>query len=505
MIRTVVNAIKYAFRQTIVPYVLIFCITALSHSAVCCGQFRGEDEASQLKSAEWMISSIRYVAIPQFSRTIATQPHPPLRYILAMPGIILFPHSEFGLRFVAILISFYMTYQVIKLGQDLGGNVVGFTSGALIACSPVYNWTSTAFAWSLTVTMLIHSVRLLRSNSLDIQTPSGEKTFTLVHIFVAVAFLINTGNILFFVSTLLVYFIHNSRRLHALVRLSWPFILFYGLYYAFFLIVIPYVGAEFLNLTVPFGQLNQNLTRAEWSYLNYTSFLDNIKGINGYFIPYVSWVVLICALSYLIRYERVIAIWISIFVAAWSFYITSGTHQYFLLVFITIFPFGVKFICDKLGAKRFVILSIVIGIAISSWNYQLFIKPYGTNDPNYPTSLLIWGHATISRVHNISQPFDELANDIDELLTENKFFVHDISGSFTIFYYPSTKQKYAGQFGSDKYQYEYHLARDCYNTVGRFDDVSVIVTFKHLCPEQVEKHITYPKSNINLYLLNDVR
>jgi hypothetical protein len=416
-----------------------------------------------------------------------------------MPGMLLFSPSEFGLRFGAILVSFYMTYQVVQLGKEVGGSVVGLLSGILIAVSPVYNWTSNAFGWSVTVTMLLLCVRLLRNNPLDLRTPEGRKACALVNTLVTVAFLINTGNILFSLSTGLLYFLFNYRNIPALIKAFAPFVLFYLLYYFIYMVVVPYVAATYYNETASFGQAGHGVGRLAQSYLNVTSFVENLQGINAYFFPYVSWLFLLCGAYYLVRHEWIIAFWLSIFAGVWSFYLTTLTAQYFLLVFIVIVPFALKFIYDRLGLRPFLVSMGVLVLFIALWNWQIFIRVYGSDDPDYPHRLLALGSADVSRLHNIEEPFAQVAADIEARLGAGESFVHDLAGSFTLYYYRS--ERYAGTFGSVSYPYRYHPTEDCAIPQAGFEQVRIVVTAKELCQEVVQERIAYPNSIIKLFVL----
>jgi hypothetical protein len=66
-------------------------------------------------------------------------------------------------------------------------------------------------------------------------------------------------------------------------------------------------------------------------------------------------------------------------------------------------------------------------------------SPYGSDDPNYPYALITFGNAHVSRVHNLSEPYGHIGDDIDGLLQEGETFVHDLAGSFTMYYFKSNR------------------------------------------------------------------
>lgn len=484
-------------------YVLIIGIAIFSNLPLVDGQFGGEDEASQLDFSSTILDNITHFkgskSIVEISKTLAATYHPPLRYFLALPGMWLFPDTEFGLRFVSILISLFMTYQVIELGKDLGGQVVGFASGFLIAGSAVYNWTSMAFGWSVSVTMLILCIRLLRTTTFDLQDDTELRKFHKINLYLIVVFLINTGNILFVAMAGLFYLWKNRTRFRLLVLRYIPFGAFYTLYYGLFLVVVPRVCPKLFGFPSRFGQLHQNLVRAEQSHLNYDSFVSNLQGLNAYFFPFLGWGVLLCALYYLLTREKFILLWIIPFLAAWSFYFAPNSQQYFILVFICILPFGVQFIYSKLGARPLIFGSLLLGLLLGVWNYTMFIKEY--EDTTYPHDYFELGYAKAERVHNIVQPYDTIGQDIDALLSEDGGFIHDISGCFTMFYYDDTR--YMGQFGSENFPTEYDALNACYALPSDLDSkIKIIVTTKPLCPETFQEKKRYKNSEIMLFLVN---
>jgi hypothetical protein len=170
-----------------------------------------------------------------------------------------------------------------------------------------------------------------------------------------------------------------------------------------------------------------------------------------------------------------------------------------LLVFVVIVPFGVKFLYDLLGRRALIVGTVILAILMALWNYQIYLKPYGSDDPLYPTSLIALGNAGVSRVHNITEPYEKIGEDIDELLGEGETFVHDLAGSFTMYYYRSAS--YAGQFGSTSYPYELDSAENCYRRGKGFENVRIIVTMKEICTSEVQEHLTYPDSKIHLFVL----
>ena len=71
----------------------------------------------------------------------AADQHPPLYYLMLSIWIRLKTSVPFA-RWFSLIIGLLGVYQTIRLGQSIGGHVVGFISGLLIAISPMHTWYS---------------------------------------------------------------------------------------------------------------------------------------------------------------------------------------------------------------------------------------------------------------------------------------------------------------------------------------------------------------------------
>jgi hypothetical protein len=359
--------------------------------------------------------------------------------------------------------------------------------------------------------MLILAARILRTYPLSLADSKGRKGFVFVNLLLIPAFLTNTGNLLFFVSTLMIYAWANRDKVRFMIRFTTPFAGFYVLYYLVFLVLVPFIAFKVSGETTPFGQLHQNLARRNSSYPNITSLLKNLQAVNGYFLPWISWGLLVCALIRLIKHERVILAWVSLYALAWSFYFTSMTYQYFILLFILLLPFAIQFLYRSLGRPATITACLIIALLAGGWNYVVFIQPYGKADPAFPEYLLRIGYAHVGRNFNRTEPFYRLARDLDTVLDRDGRFVHDISGCFANFYYNDRKparfhSKYAGPLRKNNLvrtkpgeQEEYHLAGDFSG------EIQAVVTRKNIADARIKRRITYPRSEIKLYILHDRR
>jgi 4-amino-4-deoxy-L-arabinose transferase-like glycosyltransferase len=479
-------------------------VTAYSNLSVYKGQFTGEDEPFQWIAVTNLIHTLRNGNLMESVYILATQDQPPLRYILSIPGILIWPHSEIGLRLIAIIFSFIMTYQIYRLGTEIGGESVGVLSSLLIAASGVYNWTSMAFGWSIIVTCMILVTRMLCTGSLNFESGDGKKKYALSNLLIIVMFLINTGNILFFITLSLIALWENRKRINLWLLHTIPAGLFYALYYLFFFF---YAVSLWSPTGKPIGQLAHNLARAGGvSAGGLSPLIDNLKGINAYFFPYLSWIVLVALLWTLAVNQKKVFVWFSLYIFSWSFLLSISTAQYFLLFFIALMPFGIKALFELVKPYQFKLGGAICFCLILMWNQTLFINHYGSNDPNYPYSYLKYGMAAISRQHNIYEPYSSISSDLRRLLKYKNGFVSDLSGSFAIFYYRKDMVEigsagFMGILGSKNFRLIYNHAKLCFQPAWDSAFMTVVLTTHIICPQNIDQVYAYPRSKIRIYTL----
>jgi len=468
-------------------YAVILMLAALSNFPLLHGQFQGSDEVDQLQIAAPIASGD--VSLSEIGQLLTRAYHPPLRYLLSALGLALFPDSELGLRLIAILVSLLMTWQVIALGRDLGGLRVGLISGLLVACSAVYHWTSMPFAWSIMVWALLCAVRSLRISSLDLTDPRETRRFYWINFCLILAFLINTGNSLFVAMTGALYLWANWPRLRLLIKRYLPVAAFYGLYYGYFLILVPHISESIYGVHVGAGQYTKNTLRARASHLNLTSLWENIQGLNAYFFPLLGLILFGAALWYLWKHDKRLLLWIMPHQRLWAFYFYRATQQYIVLLAIAILPFAVQFFYERLSRRAFFAASLAAGALFAAWNSVLFMRPYAP--PEYPDQVLEWSGAWAERHHNLVWPVDDIARDLDAVGLP---YADDINESFSLFYY--RRPLYVAHLTPDNFTH----SGDCYRLASP-PDVRVIVTDKPLCADQYTSMRAFEDAGIFRYIL----
>jgi hypothetical protein len=478
-------------------------LATISNLRVATGRVLGDDEAIQLTASRLVMYRIEHwdgftTTLRGLAGHFLAQDQPPLRYLMSIPGLLIFGDSEIGLRFVAVVISLLMTVLVMRLGSDLAGKSVGIGAGLLVAVAPIYNWTSMAFGWSVIVAVIVQSLRELRSGSLELELPEERRRFHRVNALLFIAFLVNTTMLIFLASTLVLYLSANHRSVRKLVRQAAPWLCAYGLYYLWFFGTIP---AALGRGQWTVGQLTHTRYRSDRLALTTDSLVENLRMTNAYLLPYLGCALVVTALVYMIRKERRLLCWIAPFPLLWSFVFTGSTGQYFVLFAVSVMPFAVAQLFELPRRAALSILAVTV-CAVAAWNYEIFLRSY--SESAYPTRLLRRLDATVDYPHNIRQPFDQLKRDLRRLGTGS--YLSDTSGSLFEFYLNddhihSYDSRYRGTLTATGRSLEFDQQRNCFRLSDQDDGIKTAITSKTLCPEGITGTITYPGSTLKVYEL----
>jgi hypothetical protein len=475
-------------------------IIALSNLRILNGQV-GDDEANQLTVCVQILHRLRHGNLLGVFKVLSQVDQPPLRYLLSLPGLALFPQTGFGLRLGSVLVSLAMTYAIVQLGRDLGGEIVGWASGALVAVSAAYDLTSNAFGWSVIVLALVQSIRILRRSTLDLTEREERRRFLVLNGWLALAFLTNTGTILFAAATLALYAVRNRQHAPAAARAFAPVLAFYAVYHLYFFVLVQLVGERFFAKKGVFGQLQHLYERAGGSSPNMSDFLKGLQAVNAHFLPFAGWGLLAASLAYLVRHERRVLVWLAPFWLVWGFYMRLDTAQYFVLPVLATIPFGVRWIVER-GRRGGLVALGAAAVAFAAWNLALFVAPY--TETEYPSGVLT---ATYSRVvfhENETQPYVPIARDLNRILVGGERWIGDVSGGLSEFYAnPDRAQfvdpRFAGRLGTPDFPARFDAAGRCYRPAA--PGIRVAVTELRLCAAGVVRTIDYRGSRIRLYVL----
>jgi len=400
-----------------------------SHASLFYGQFTGEDEALQWHACRRIIMAFSEHGPIQALRAIAnillTEYHPPLRYLLSLPGVWFIPRLEVGTRLGAILGSAWMTFLLSRIALKLGGARAAWITAFVVAASGVYVWTSMAFAWGWLTALVCAAVLLLwEPETLDLSRPGAMPRLWLAFCCLFGAYLVNSGAILFSVGLVLLLLSRHYRRLPQLILLGLPVAFMYGLYWAVFFLLPEHPG-----------QLAQTARRFGMGGWNLNALVENLRGWNAYGFPLVFNLLWMAGLVVCFQQRRHL-LWILLpFSLAWSFWLQGQSHQYFLLGTLPLLPWGLHAARHLL---RGTLRPAFLIVAVYVWNLSLFQIPYpaklGRIEAARPWIAIGLGYA--GRWHNAREPWRKIARDLEAAVARGESWWSDLNGPFGIFYFP---------------------------------------------------------------------
>jgi hypothetical protein len=440
----------------------------------------------------------------RIAEVLTTVDHPPLRYLLSLPGWLLAPGTEWGLRLGAVVFSLAAVALAIRIGIDLGGPLVGYSAGLFLAASPVFAWTSAAFGWSVIVVALLAAARLLYGASLDLAAPDERRRLHRVNAWLALAFLANTGAILFFGGTLVAYLNRNLRQPLAVLRSFAPALAFYGAYVLTLGQLAPRALSEYYNAPVKSGQSAHGRSRLESVSPGLDSFLANLQVLNAYLLPFVSWALVILGVAFLARRAPRILLVVAPFALVWSFLLVGATEQYLLLVAIVLVPFGIAAAASLFPHAATRTLFALTIAAMLAWTVVLFLVPY--RELEYP-SVFEHVYARSDRPPNLVEPYDEIRRDVDRLLQPGERYLARDAGSLPEFYLKTDltavlDSRFAGFLGAADYPIELDVGRGCYRLAFVPPrDVRLAIGKLPLCGEDAIAAARYDGSRLAVYTL----
>jgi hypothetical protein len=325
-----------------------------------------------------------------------------------------------------------------------------------------------------------------------------------VNAWAALAFLANTGAILLAVGTFLACLQSNLHRRSAILRAFAPVVAFYGAYFALFGYIAPWALSEYYDGPVGSGQATHGRSRLEAISPNIDSFLANLQGLNAYFLPFVSWSLVVLGVAYLIGRCPRILVFMTPFAFAWSFLLIGDTDQYFLLVAVTLIPFSIAAVVALVPRVAAGTLLAVATVALFAWTIALFLLPY--RETEYPT---IFEHvyARAGRPPNVVEPYDEVRRDVDRLLQARQQYLARDEGSLPQFYLKAdltseVDARFAGFLGSGRYPIRFDADRACYRLAfAARAEVRLAITKLALCRDDAVAAARYDGSRLLVYLL----
>jgi 4-amino-4-deoxy-L-arabinose transferase-like glycosyltransferase len=496
-------------QQMVIVMILVGVIAFMVGSNILDAFFSGEDEAMYIRLCGAVSEYIRRGDLRNVYFALLYHDHPPLPILMVTPFIYLMGYNEAALRMPSVLLWVVSCLVAARVGYRLGGVRVGFLSGIFLAVSGIFDILALGFGEAAEVLFVLLFVGVLLDNfEWNLDTPPAQKKYLWGGIYLAAGYLFYSSTLPVIVAYHLIFGFKmlkaefNLTTFWRYVQFTVPFAGFYLIYNAIFLGIPAY--DVYVFGFAPYGQLRQNLGRAGAS-LNIDSMFVNLRVMNAYVLPFISWIILAFGMYAQLRKNVYLFVILAGYGAIWSFYLQGNTGQHFLAYFCWAVPFGIAYI-DQLFRKRnnYVFSTIwlaILGLMVA-WTYAIHLKTY-TYD-SYPRDLVsaVWGE-NLGWINNIYRPLRKIVGTLNDNLGSNGKYLSLVDGALTLYYYPDESRSLDGtshlKIRQDKNGRCFWLPAD----VIKANKLRAVVSYvnQDICPELVEVVNQYPGSNLQLTIL----
>jgi len=471
-------------------------------------QFRNEDEVLTLRVSVYLAQTFQNAAFKAFVKRLITDYHPPARNLVVLPFVLILGANEAVLRLPNILLWVAVCMVAANIGWRLAGFWGGMFSGTFLAVSGLFDLEAMGLGHAgetLWVMLLINL--LVGASEWDIQTPQAQKRYLIGGGFCALGFLWFTSLLPICVSYHGIYgyiILRKQKSWQSLKKylfLTLPYIGFYLVYYAVFLgwpAYLVYSGQH----PRPFGQLGQNLFRASTSHLNIISMIQNLRALNWYVLPFLSWILLIAGVIYQVRfYPKIFGILIG-YGLIWSFYLSGDTPQHFFAYFCWLLPFGVvafEKVISRWNKTAYLFVFGTFIVITGAWSYQTHIKTYTYE--TYPKHLLPTVRGLSLWRNNIDRPMEQMAQQLQEILKPDDQFIVLSDGAFPLYYFRD--ERYLQHVSMSQMVLESERESQCLHLpeeIRRERKIRAAVSFttQTFCDQDMEEVIRYNGSNLQI-------
>jgi hypothetical protein len=466
------------------------------------GYFRGETELSYLRHVSRIYHAITTFTLEGMVEAIGVLSavhHPPLRYLLAIPGVILFGDNEIGVRFVAYCLLVPNFVLLFILGRKLGGNWVALFSSGLYILSGLHHIELLYLFSFITFCYLCIAILLVDYSFRAHDLGKGLK-FHFIFLILFIAFLHNTTNIVLMCGffALHIFYVKNKNNVLWLITRALPWgVLVFG-YYLYFLVIVPSVATYFFDgwYDEPFGQLRVMIGRVSMFVINIDSFLENLQFLNAYFIPYIGWPFFVFAICHGLKTHRNLTILFSGFILLWSFFLVHETWRYFLTTCIVLIPFGVAYVKSRVTTVGFKLIMSSFLVLVGVWTYSSTYKEYSVE--SYPYRLREIAYTGSPPTYNVIEPIHEMSKDMKALLAGGYTYSHNMSESINLYFI--TEKFYvphAGYVGKSDLVKMSNNSKECYRVEGT--PPTYFVSRDLMCEDQFDVEKQYSTSKLRIF------
>jgi 4-amino-4-deoxy-L-arabinose transferase-like glycosyltransferase len=504
------------FQKYKLDYLLLFLFIFLFSSKFINNiNLHGEDEATTYLN---IISLYSYLSELDFLNVLKTTlqfHHPPARYYISLPFFLIFENDLWVLR-LANSIMWALTCCVIYKISKIVLKEYAFITALLIGCSGLFSVHSLAFGLSgITLFLSLCVYELIKDQFNIDKIESLHKSFLRCNIYLFIAFLFYNTAVLFIFSlyAIFLYYLYKSKIKNKikskLTITALTFAIFYIIYYLIFVGIPIYIthfnGLEFINNFFkqsfkpddlnPWGQYHQYISRSSKANINFDSFIENIKGINWAFFPFLSIIILLTAFIEIFKnYKKIFFLIILKFIVI-NFFFKIATIAHFLVLYSVIIPFGIKNLLSYFKNFYRTYLIFFIFVSTTYFSYYTQIKIY--NEKNYPYILQKVSYGKNTWAQNLERPWGEINEFLNNNLLPNKKIFNAIDEGYQILYmsnlnWVSYKKKFYKKVFKEK-------RIECLNFP--FDDFDVLLTHekkRDICKNDNLEYIYFKNSLIYL-------
>ena len=418
-------------------YLVSFSVASLIFSA----QFHGEDELGVYITASWLVELIVQGDLFSFLRILVGSYHPPGRFLLAVVSFILLGPSAFALRLPAVLIWAATCVLAADTARRLSGRVAGLIVGILLSVSGLYALQALGFGHGvLTFWVMLFVWFKVRTPTWSLVSKTARRDYVIGGVILGLGFLWFTS-LLPIAGMYHLYYAYKAVREKVVGRyllITAGFFAFYAIYYAIFL-GIPWYAVEAGIRQRPVGQLYQNLVRSGEARVNVESFVENLKGINWYHVPFISWVLLVAGIFWQWRCGREFLIILGPYALIFSFYLIGNTAQHFLSYYIWMVPFAIAGLWQFAHLRgqdwRGAMASFLIAICIASGLFGYVANTRRYTETDYPTWLQQSFFASGKWRTNLVRPLPQIAEDLSVVLGPEDLWTVTIDGPLSMYYF----------------------------------------------------------------------
>ncbi|MBL8670643.1 MAG: hypothetical protein JNK11_08335 [Alphaproteobacteria bacterium] len=403
-------------------------------------QFFGEDELAVMQLASSLLDSLRRGDLARAAADLIRDNQPPLRHILAMPGVLMFGPTEVAPRAVPILLWAGCAAVIARMAGREGGPAAALLSGLLAASSGLFAIQAMGHAFSaLTLALLLAMDRLAAQPSWSLAEPAEKRSYLVAGACIALGFCVFTSAI---VVAAAFHGLHAAAalaaperrtRVAAWLRLTLPFAAFYAAYYAVFVGLPAYMAATGA-VPGPFGQYLQLLARGETAALNAASLSLNLQSLNGYVVPVAGIAWLAAGLVRQAARHRGILLTLLPYALVFSFYLRGNTEGHFPTYFAVVLPFGTVGVMRALGAIRPTLRHAAWAAlpCVVAWSVTVHIVRY--DESEWPQRLLDAAWGKVLWRNNLVRPVDALAGALRGGLSDEDRWVSLVDGALAMHY-----------------------------------------------------------------------